>query len=164
MPRWPTTHVREPNEWFSCVVPYCPSKFRSINGRTQHIRAMHTCNELLVQCDNIRLDFPAMPVSECSRVPSPQSETMDELYSQALNDFELTSTSSPRVSDLPELDNIQPQLEDYEFRSPSPPPFIHANSGSPAPLEESMQTEDHPFINGKYAYFFHSAVRLIKYR
>ena len=151
MPRHPTTHVTEPKEWFSCLVACCPSKFRSINGRTQHIHAIHTRDE--PQQD----DFPV--ASEWPRVPSPQSETTDELDGQALNDFEPPGASSSgfdRVIHLPESDDttyIQPQPEEWhsEFFSPSPPPFVHSNS--PMPFQESSQTKDHPFINGKYVYF-----------
>ena len=42
MPRYSTIHISDPKEWFSCLVTNCTAKFRSMNGRTQHIRAKHT--------------------------------------------------------------------------------------------------------------------------
>ena len=164
MPRHPKTHVTEPKEWFSCLVAYCPTKFRSIHGRTRHINTKHTRDEL--QQDDIQLDLPI--VSESPRIP--QRETLDELDSEASNDFEL-----PIDSPVPgHTTYIQPQLEEHsEFFSPSPPPFGHLNSptpiqelmetspspppfghlNSPTPFQELMETEYHPFINGTYIYF-----------
>jgi hypothetical protein len=154
MPRPPTTCVTEPKEWFLCLVAYCPSKFRTINGRMQHINAIHTHNELQ-QDDN---HFPV--VSGWPRIPSPQSETTDELNNQALNDFELPGASSSgfdQVVNSPKSGNathIQPQLEEHpEFFSPSSPPFHRSNSWTPFQEPEPMQTAEtkhHPFINGRY--------------
>lgn len=162
MPRHPKTHVTEPKEWFPCLVAYCPTKFRSIHGRTRHINTKHTRDEL--QQDDIQLDFPI--VSELPRIP--QHETLDELDGEASNDFELLGDSSYGFDTINSPDShntvthIQPQLEEHscpgsEFfsssPSKSPPPSGHLDSPTPfqASTESVPVTEEHPFINGKYS-------------
>jgi hypothetical protein len=160
MPRIPTIHVSEPKQWFPCLVAYCAAKFRSMNGRTQHIRAKHTSSDELQQDDS--QDFPVVSGS-WPRSSSPQSEPMDEdNLLQTSNGFEPSSQRSVHASEsesstLSNNNNFQQLDEPSDFfpQSPSKSSSLHPTSrSSPLQYKEAMRAECHPSIYGKYIIFF----------
>ena len=171
MPRIPTIHVSEPKQWFPCLVAYCAAKFRSMNGRTQHIRAKHTSDEL--QQDDSQ-DVPVVSGS-WPRSSSPQPEPMDEdNLLQTSNGFEppslLDASSSDHASEsesntLSNNNNFQQLDEPSDFfpQSPSESSSFHPTSrSSPLQNKEAMRAECHPSIYGKYIIFFFLVLYLLK--
>ena len=169
MPRYPTTHIPEPKEWFPCLVTTCDARFRSMNGRTQHIHAKHTSNKS--RHDDLQ-DFP-MASQLWIRSSSPQSYAMDEdnlLQPEAPDDFNepptalYASRSSTQPIDVLSDNDFQPQLvEESLSSSPSCHQSSPPNHQDEEPEGRMPTTEYHPFINGRYIIFSFSIYVLNKH-
>jgi hypothetical protein len=143
MPRRPTTHVPEPQQWFSCLVADCPRQFRTISGRTRHINAKHDAND--PRHENSAPHIP--PKCPQARVNPPSSHDepnlLDRMSSpphldEAESDFQDYTTLS--IIDSGDVNNVMPTL-------PIPPP---SSLDSETEEDSIPAIEYHPHIDGVY--------------
>ena len=122
MPRRSTIYRPEPKEWFSCPVYGCSRKFRTLTGRTKHIRAKHNKNEPLSW----------LSVSKMPHVPH-------TLHVASESDFNFLDGTNMARSPIPN-DNVPI----------SPPPFQPEieNHHDQAEQVPALSTNYHSFING----------------
>lgn len=141
MPRRPTIHAPEPQQWFLCPFADCPRKFRTISGRTRHVNAKHNEND--PRHENSAPQIP--PKRPQARVNSPLShDDPNSLDTDFLYLGDADSDSHLREYTPISIDSLAGDVD-----MPSPPNPLT----SPAPSSESDEDsipsiEYHPYIDG----------------
>jgi Plavaka transposase len=153
MPRRPTIHAPEPQQWFLCSVADCPRKFRTISGRTRHINAKHDEND--PRHENSGPQIP--PKHPQARVNPPLSHDdpnlLDIGMSNSLHLGDSDGDSDPHFRELTPL-----SIDPGDIDMPGPPnPLVSPTPSSPSPSsetgEDSIRVPDveyHPYIDGAY--------------
>ncbi|KAF8804341.1 hypothetical protein BYT27DRAFT_7259321 [Phlegmacium glaucopus] len=145
MPRCPTVHAIEPNEWFPCLIQNCQRKFQTIGSRTRHIQTRHDDHEPQIPHLQNILEAPRTPSPPAPNNLSPGAE--DDFPP---DDFEIPGPSTP----LPTLTD----LSALAFGDDTSPIVSHLSSPSSSHSSSSFQsdesvlstfTEYHPLINGE---------------
>ena len=146
MPRHPTIHAPEPQQWFLCPVVGCPHKFQMISGQTRHINAKHNKND--PRWENSAPQIP--PKRPQARVNSPLSYDDPNLLGNTDSDShfrEYTPLSSN--IDMLSLPNLLT----------SPAPSSDSSLSSETDEDSIPSVECHPYIDGMY--FLPFRLRLI---
>jgi hypothetical protein len=147
MPRRPTTHVPEPQQWLLCLVSDCPRKFRTTSGRTRHIDATHDEND-----PRREISAPQIPPKR------PQARVNPPLSQEDPNLLDIGMSNSPHLGDADsDFREYTPlSIERGNLDMPSPP--IRLNSPTPSSDSETDEdsipaVEHHPYIDGVYTSF-----------
>ena len=145
MPRRPTTHAPEPQQWFLCSVADCPRKFRTTSGRTRHIDTKHDEND-----PRNGIPTPQFPPKR------PQARVNLPFSQDDPNPLDIRMSNSPHLGDTDSgfRENTPLLIEPGELDMPNPPnPLNSPTPSSPdseADEDSIPAAEYHPYVDGVY--------------